>query len=135
MYNAANKPLFITTIASAIISAGILATSCSGSSANEEKEASLLLQQADSAATTHDFTLALELLDTIKSKYPAQIDIQRQAMALRPKVEEGAIIREIEQTDSLSAYIAYRIDSIMPQFQLVHDPSLGEDYDLSLIHI
>lgn len=133
MFNAANKP-FITSLASVLLSAGMLVnvTSCSGS-AKEQKDGEALLQQADSAATVRDFDLAIGLLDTIKSRYPAQIELQRKAMALRPKVEEGATIREIERTDSLSAYTSYRIDSIMPQFQLVHDPSLGEDYDYYVI--
>lgn len=131
MFNAANKPFSI--IASAIITAGMLVTtSCSGSSKDGQK-GEMLLQQADSAATVRDFTLALELLDTIKSQFPSEIALQRKAMALRPKVEEGATIREIEQADSMSAYVSYRIDSIMPVFKLVHDPSLGEDYDYYVI--
>ncbi|WP_295727810.1 hypothetical protein [uncultured Muribaculum sp.] len=131
MSNAANKPFSIIT--SAIVTAGmLLTTSCSGSS-KDGQQGEMLLQQADSAANVRDFTLALELLDTIKSQFPTEISLQRKAMALRPKVEEGGTIREIEQTDSLSAYISYRIDSIMPQFKLVHDPSLGDDYDYYVI--
>ena len=132
MFNAANKSISIIT--SSIITAGLLlSSSCSGSSGNDRQQAEALLQEADSAATVRNFDLAIELLDTLKSRYPAQIEIQRQAMALRPKVEEGATIHSIEQNDSMSAYIDYRIDSIMSHFQRVHNPSLGDDYDYYVI--
>jgi hypothetical protein len=131
MFNAANKSINI--LASALTVAGMmLATSC-GSSAGDEKSGELLYQQADSAANAHNFDMALELLDTLKTRYPSLIDLQRKAMALRPKVEEGATIRAIEVNDSLTAYNAYRIDSILPEFQLVHNPSLGDDYDYYVI--
>jgi hypothetical protein len=131
MFNAANKSINI--LASALTVAGMmLATSC-GSSAGDEKSGEMLYQQADSAANAHNFDMALELLDTLKTRYPSLIDLQRKAMALRPKVEEGATIRAIEVNDSLTAYNAYRIDSILPEFQLVHNPSLGDDYDYYVI--
>jgi hypothetical protein len=131
MFNAANKSINI--LASALTVAGMmLATSC-GSSAGDEKSGELLYQQADSAANAHNFDMALELLDTLKTRYPSLIDLQRKAMALRPKVEEGATIRAIEVNDSLTAYNAYRIDSILPEFQLMHNPSLGDDYDYYVI--
>ncbi|WP_302984397.1 hypothetical protein, partial [uncultured Muribaculum sp.] len=48
---------------------------CSGKS-NQEL-ALQLLQQADTAVSTANFNYALEILDTLKAKYPEEIDIQR----------------------------------------------------------
>lgn len=129
MYNAINKP--IATL-SAAIAVALAATSC-GTSASDKAAAEALVAQADSATEAQNYTLAVELLDTLRSRYPAEIEAQRAGMALRPKAEQGATMREMERTDSLSAYTAYRIDSLKGTFALVHDPKLGADFDYYVV--
>ena len=76
MYNAVSKlhPLLIAT--------ALLLASC-GSKNDESAQAGKLVAEADSALKAGDYATALERLDTLKVKYPAQIEAQREGMHLR----------------------------------------------------
>lgn len=104
---------------------------CSGKSNHEL--ALQLLQQADTAVATANYNYALEILDTLKAKYPEEIDIQRTAINIRPRAIEGISIRQIEQTDSLQALYSHHTDSLMAYFTTHHNKELGHDYDYYII--
>ena len=105
-----------------------------GCSGNSQKELAMqLVQQADTAIAVADYNYALQLLDTLKAKYPEEIDVQRQAMHMRPIAIEGISIRQLEETDSLQAMYAYKTDSLMSYFRLNHNAELGSDYDYYII--
>lgn len=121
MYNAASKlsPLLMAT--------ALLFASC-GSKNDESAQAGKLVAEADSALKAGDYALALERLDTLKAKYPAQIEAQREGMHLRPLVIEGQTIKELESTDSLQSWYSHLQDSLMQYFTLVDNPQLVEGY-------
>ncbi|MCM1503605.1 MAG: hypothetical protein NC127_00205 [Muribaculum sp.] len=127
MYNVASKPIIAGIIAATLCLGG-----CSSKSA-ERIGAEQLVASADSAIKVHNYDEALTLLDTLKAKYPAEIEMQRQGMHLRPQAIEGQTIRELQTTDSLRAYYEYVADSLKQYFSLVHNPELGEDYDYYVI--
>ena len=127
MYNAVSKSIIAGIITSAFCLAG-----CSSKSA-ERIAAEQLVAEADSALNAKNFTQAISLLDTLKAKYPGEIEIQRQGMHLRPQAIEGQTLLDIQTTDSLRAYYGYVADSLRQYFTLVHNPELGEDYDYYVI--
>lgn len=118
MYNAAIK-----TIAMAAI---VAATSCSGGS--KENGAESLVAQADSAVMAKDYTLANELLDTLKSRFPEEIKAQRAGMNIRARANEGLLTLELQTTDSLEVAYTHRRDSLQEYFTFVNKPQLVEGY-------
>lgn len=118
-------------ISTAAIWAVAILFGCSGKSQTDA--AMQILQQADTAIATADYNYALQLLDTLKAKYPQEITVQRQAMHMRPKAIEGITIRQLEETDSMQALYAYKTDSLLSGFTLVHNPELGTDYDYYIL--
>ena len=116
----------VTAIASISILSG-----CSGKSNLDL--AQQLLQQADTAISTANYNYALEILDTLKAKYPEEIAVQRTAINMRPRAIEGITIRQLEQTDSLQALYAHLTDSLKSYFTIHHNKELGSDYDYYII--
>lgn len=127
MYNAVIKSIIPAIVAVALCLGG-----CTSKSA-ERIEAEKLIASADSALKAQNYDEAIAILDTLKSKCPTEIDIQRQGMHLRPQAIEGQTIKELQTTDSLRAYYEYLTDSLKQYFTLVHNPELGNDYDYYII--
>lgn len=118
MYNGASKLIALSTI--------LLAASCGGGSGVNEAEA--LVASADSAVATGNYTLANELLDTLKSRYPTEIKAIREGMNVRARANEGMIKNELQTTDSLEVVYSHRIDSLSQYFTFVNNPELVEGY-------
>lgn len=121
MYNVANKRTLLG------VAMAMLLFSCGGKDTDTER-AEAIVNQADSAITAGDYDLAVTLLDTLKSRYPREIKVQRGAMNLRPRAIEGQTIRQIEITDSMLAASSHRRDSMMNHFSFVNNPELVEGY-------
>lgn len=121
MYNAAIKAI-ITCVTAALLAG------CSGRSA-EADAADSLLAEADSAICTGDFERAIALLDTLKERYPRQIEAQRRGIGMRPHAIEGVTIAQIEDANKQAARFGYLADSLTAYFTKVHNPELGDDYD------
>lgn len=117
MYKGASKFIALSTI--------LFAACGGGSGANE---ADSLVTRADSAVTAGNYTLATELLDTLKSRYPTEIKALREGMNVRARADEGLIKNELQTTDSLEAVYSHRIDSLSQYFTLVNNPELVEGY-------
>ncbi|MBD5267141.1 MAG: hypothetical protein HDS41_02975 [Bacteroides sp.] len=117
MYKGASKFIALSTI---------LFAACGGGS--EANEADSLVTRADSAVAAGNYTLATELLDTLKSRYPTEIKALREGMNIRARANEGLIKDELQTTDSLEAVCSYRIDSLSQYFTLVNNPELVEGY-------
>lgn len=117
MYKGASKFIALSTI---------LFAACGGGS--EANEADSLVTRADSAVAAGNYTLATELLDTLKSQYPTEIKALREGMNIRARANEGLIKDELQTTDSLEAVCSYRIDSLSQYFTLVNNPELVEGY-------
>jgi len=97
MFNA-TKPTNVIIIIGAM-AASLMATACSGDS----KAAEALREQAAAAIAQNDPAGAIVLLDSLDRAYPAETDIRRSAMPLRPKAIELQTLRDLEVNDSLTA--------------------------------
>jgi hypothetical protein len=122
MFNVATKSL------SAAAAAIVLSLSACNFAKVGDNPASALYISADSAYNAGNYTKAIELLDTLKNRYPNEVATQRMAMHLRPQAVEKQTINEMQQTDSLRAYYTHVQDSLMQYFTLVNDPKLVEGY-------
>ena len=118
MYNAASKLIALST--------AVIMASCGGGKSVNEAE--VLADSADSAVTAGNYALATELLDTLKAKYPSEIKVQRAAMNIRARANEGMIKAELQTTDSLEAVYNYRRDSLKEYFTFVNNPELVEGF-------
>ena len=122
MFNVASKTVQAT--AAALV---LTFTAC-GIVNKGENPAEALYLSADSAYNAGDYTRTIELLDTLKNRYPSEVATQRKALHLRPQATEKQTIKEMQTTDSLCAYYLHVQDSLKQYFTFVNDPKLVEGY-------
>lgn len=120
MFNAATKST--RTLLSALAAAGLLAA-CSGS--GDTAKAQALLDEATTAYDSHDYAGALALTDSIKSAYPGEIDVRRQALHLATRATEGLTVQRLQEADSLAAVLGVRGDSLQRLVKFVQNPIEG----------
>ncbi|MDE7396235.1 MAG: tetratricopeptide repeat protein, partial [Muribaculum sp.] len=125
MYNAVSKIFLIAFVAMQVVS-------CSKSNPDTEA-AGRLVSLADTLIATGNYEEALSTLDTLKARYPREIDAQRAGLRMRPLAIQGLTINQIEETDRRQAYLAHVTDSLKNYFTLVHDAALGDDYDYYVV--
>ena len=116
MFNATSKLLVAASIAAALL------TSCGE---KDKDAASALLAQAQSQFENRAYSEALATLDSIDAKYPAQVDVRREAMHLRPKVIEGETLVQLASTDSIIAVLSISGDSLRNTLTFVPDSFEG----------
>lgn len=125
MLSAASK----TITAAAII---LTMASCGPKTDKEAAAAAQsLLEETRTAIDRGDYAGAIELLDTLQSRYAKVTEAQRKAMNLRPMAIEGLTIQEIEETDSMLAVTGWQADSLARLFRTVSDKNLVEPYHVS----
>lgn len=120
MSNAANKPLGI--LLSSLAALAILG-SCTGNS--DKEKATGLLEEATSAFEAGNYAGALALTDSIKSAYPAEIDVRRQALHLATRATEGLTLQRLQQADSIVAVLGVKGDSLQRFVKFVKNPIEG----------
>ncbi|MDE6187771.1 MAG: hypothetical protein K2G17_06540, partial [Duncaniella sp.] len=81
--------------------------------------------QAQQASDSKNYEKAIALPDSIKNTYPKEIDVRREALHLSTKATEGLTIQRLQQTDSLSAVLAVRGDSLQRLMKFVKNPIEG----------
>lgn len=99
------------------------ATSCSGS--GDTEKATALLDEAQTAYEAHDYSKAIELIDTLKSRYPREIDVRREALHLATRATEGLHLLRLQEADSLTAVLGALGDSLQRQMKFVKNPIEG----------
>lgn len=107
------------------ISACLIA-SCGGN--KENPEARGLCQQAAEAFQSGDYTRATILLDSLQKNYPSEMAIQREAMALRPKVIEQLAQAKIVSVDSMTRADQAAMEQLKPKLKWVKTPGMIEGY-------
>lgn len=120
MFNAATKPsrtLLLTLAATALLA------SCGGSADKDKAQA--LLDEATTAYDAHNYAGALTLTDSIKSAYPAEIDVRRQALHLATRATEGLTVQRLQEADSLVAVLGVKGDSLQRLVKFVKNPIEG----------
>lgn len=118
MYNAAIKLTAIALIFN-------IFPSCADNNGEKAKE---LLNSAETCISSGNYSQAITLLDSLQHAYPKEIEIQRNAMHLRPKAIEGQTLIETERNDSLIAMLEAEHNSLKNDFSLVNNPELLEGY-------
>lgn len=122
MLNAATKHIrFIRN--GAVFGLALLAAACSGN--GDKEKATLLLDEAQKAFEARNYVEALALTDSIKSAYPKQIDIRREALHLSTRATEGLTLMRLQQADSLTAVLSAQGDSLQRLMKFVSNPIEG----------
>lgn len=104
----------------ALCGALAMLASCSGNA--EKQKAEALFEMAGQAMTDGDYVRATQLIDSIDSVYPGQIETRHKAMHLRPRVTELSSLREMEQIDSIIARLTLAGDSLQSLIVKVDNP-------------
>lgn len=120
MCNAANNFLFFSGVALAFCS-------CSGS-ANDEKQARMMLEEATRQLQENLPDSALSLLDSLDKKYPSQVSIRREAMPVRANAITASLENKIFETDSLIIVYQSEVDKLMPMFDHANVPGANGYY-------
>lgn len=116
-------------LASAAILAGAL-VSCSGRK-DADPQAQALYDGASEAFQARDYSRATLLLDSLQKTFPSELGLQREAMALRPKVIEQATLLKISTNDSLVATDRLCLEKLRPEMMWVKNPRMIEGYWVS----
>ena len=116
-------------LASAAILAGAL-VSCSGRK-EADPQAQALYDGASEAFLARDYSRATLLLDSLQKTFPSELGLQREAMALRPKVIEQATLLKISTNDSLVATDRLCLEKLRPEMMWVKNPRMIEGYWVS----
>lgn len=107
------------------VAALTMLASCSPS---ENQDARSLYNQADEAFKSGDYTLSTSLLDSLQKSFPEEIGIQREALALRPKVIEQLALIKISSVDSMTKTDISAMEQLKPQLKWVKTPGMIEGY-------
>lgn len=124
MYNAATKLILNSLkISAAGLLTAIAVSSCSGG--GDTQKATALLDEARAAYEAHDYASSLALIDTLKNRYPREIDVRREALHLATRATEGLTIIRLQEADSLTAVLGALGDSLQRQMKFVKNPIEG----------
>lgn len=103
-----------------------LMASCGGNKENPDARA--LMQNATEAFQSGDYTRSTSLLDSLQKGFPVETAIQREALALRPKVIEQIALAKIASVDSMSACDKMLMEQLKPALKWVKTPGMIEGY-------
>lgn len=112
MFNAANK-IFRTPVILAAAISGVL----SGCGDSDHNHARSMLGEAKILMDCNMPDSALILLDSLDKKFPSQIEIRREAMALRANAMTVSLEKKIFETDSIIIVYQNEVDKLMPMFE------------------
>ncbi len=108
------------------VAALCLLASCGGT--NENPDARRLFDDADAAFRSGDYTESTILLDSLQKGFPEEIAIQREALALRPKVIEQLALLKIASVDSMTQVDKSMMEQLKPMLKWVKTPGMIEGY-------
>lgn len=104
----------------------LIALASCGSSENPDARA--LFTEAEQSFASGDYTNATVLLDSLQKCYPQELNIQRDAMALRPQIIEQLAIAKIASVDSMTLADNAAMESLKPLLKWVKTPGMIEGY-------
>lgn len=106
----------------------LVALMCACGGKQENPQARELLDNANAAFEQQDYALATTLLDSLQKTFPSELGIQRESMALRPKVIEQTAVVQLQQLDSLDAADTSTLTALKPALKWVKTPGMIEGY-------
>ena len=115
MFNVQNKNIIACIVCGAALVPFL--DSCVGTSTADR--ANELLQQAETFAKEGKYQEALNLLDSLDHAYPAEVDMRRRGMGMRPRMLEQLTNLQLQTADSIAAISAYKLDSLSKNLKMV----------------
>lgn len=106
MWNAASKSLLLA----------LIITACGGKDNSEAEAAQALLAEATQAVDSGDYIRAQILVDSINSAYPKQVDARKSALALTPRIIEGATMQEVAELQAEQQALMQTVESLRGNF-------------------
>lgn len=121
MCNVTTKLSFLFSVCT-IAGAMTLTTACSD---GNSRKAGALLDEAKSELDAGNFEHVIILTDSIKSAYPREIDIRREALHLATRATEGLTVIQLQEADSIAAVLGAKGDSLVRLMKYVENPIEG----------
>ncbi|MFI3240198.1 MAG: hypothetical protein R3Y22_06370 [Bacteroidales bacterium] len=112
----------------AAITLAIAATITSCNSNKDTQLATELLDNAELSFKQSNYESTIIILDSLKSKYPRELDIQRQGLYLRTMTNEQLVLAEIRANDTIIQQLSEQKQRLDKQFSFVKTKDMVEGY-------
>lgn len=108
--------------------AGLAIAGSGCSSKSENPDARNLLAMAENDFNSGNYASSIALLDSLQQTFPAETALQREAMAMRPKVIEAEATKALAAVDSTYNADIETLKSLKTQLKWIKTPRMIEGY-------
>lgn len=108
--------------------AGLAIAGSGCSSKSENPDARNLLAKAENDFNSGNYASSIALLDSLQKTFPAETALQREAMAMRPKVIEAEATKALAAVDSTYNADIETLKSLKTQLKWIKTPGMIEGY-------
>lgn len=108
--------------------AGLAIAGSGCSSKSENPDARNLLAKAENDFNSGNYASSIALLDSLQKTFPAETALQREAMAMRPKVIEAEATKALTAVDSTYNADIETLKSLKTQLKWIKTPGMIEGY-------
>lgn len=108
--------------------AGLAIAGSGCSSKSENPDARNLLAKAENDFNSGNYASSIALLDSLQQTFPAETALQREAMAMRPKVIEAEATKALAAVDSTYNADIETLKSLKTQLKWIKTPGMIEGY-------
>lgn len=108
--------------------AGLAIAGSGCSSKSENPDARNLLAMAENDFNSGNYASSIALLDSLQQTFPAETALQREAMAMRPKVIEAEATKALAAVDSTYNADIETLKSLKTQLKWIKTPGMIEGY-------
>lgn len=108
--------------------AGLAIAGSGCSSKSENPDARNLLAMAENDFSSGNYASSIVLLDSLQKTFPAETALQREAMAMRPKVIEAEATKALAAVDSTYNADIETLKSLKTQLKWIKTPGMIEGY-------
>lgn len=112
----------------ACLIAGLAIGGSGCSSKSENPDARNLLAMAENDFNSGNYASSIALLDSLQKTFPAETALQREAMAMRPKVIEAEATKALAAVDSTYNADIETLKSLKTQLKWIKTPGMIEGY-------
>lgn len=112
----------------ACLIAGLAIVGSGCSSKSENPDARNLLTMAENDFGSGNYASSIALLDSLQKTFPAETALQREAMAMRPKVIEAEATKALAAVDSTYNADIETLKSLKTQMKWIKTPRMIEGY-------
>lgn len=112
----------------ACLIAGLAIAGSGCSSKSENPDARNLLAKAENDFNSGNYASSIALLDSLQKTFPAETALQREAMAMRPKVIEAEATKALAAVDSTYNADIETLKSLKTQLKWIKTPGMIEGY-------